>query len=250
MNYRFLLLRDKLLLLTLFALFYAYSSPVRVAVRALLEGSQFSWSYPLGVRLDGEIAAASGKGLFGHTSYILFVAFAILWLLCAGLRRPDGWFRGALAGWTSIGFGVDVWLTAELGDGLTSNKTTLGLSNLSYLWTEVVPAGAAWFLAMALLTRGWFRGSAAAQGAPWRRINTMFGLAAAGFLLLAAVLLNMGPQHGPADFNGIGMMYLAFLLALLSLSPWERREANGERKSHRTAAGDRQPLVPVAERQN
>jgi len=221
MRYRYKLWDDKLLLLTLIVFFYAYSSPVRVATRAALEGRDFSWAYVSGIASSGGAAVASGRGLFGHTDYILFLAFAVAWLLCMGLRKPDGHFRAGLAGWTSIGFGVGLWLAIRMGDRLTVGKQTLGLADLSFLWTQVAPAGAAWLLAAILLVRGERGGSP--PRAEWTRLNALLMAAAAGFLVLAAVLLNVGPQHGRADFHGVGMMYFGFTLLMLGLSPWEAR---------------------------
>lgn len=226
MNYRFLLWRDKLLLLTLFAFFYAYSSPIRVALRSVLEGRDFSWGYPSGVTVDGTVATVSGRGLFGHTSHILFIAFAIIWLLCTGLRKPDRFFKIALVGWTSIGFGVGLWLALEQGGQLTSSKRTLGMADLSYFWTEVFPAGIAWAFAVALF----FRRSCSYGGdgvGAWNRLNLILIACAAGFLGLAAILLNWGPQHGSADFNGVGMTYVGLTLFLLGVSPWEHRLSEG-----------------------
>jgi hypothetical protein len=225
MKYRFLLWQDKLLLLTLIVFFYAYSSPIRVALRAGLEGSEFSWGYASGVRLDGQVAMAHGHGFYGHSDYILFIAFSVAWLLCAGLRKPDAFFRAGIAIWTSIGFGVGLWLTFALGTSLTSNKDTLGATNLSYFWTEVAPAGLAWVLALALLIRS--RRAPPPPPTRWTRINTMLNVGAAAFFTLAAILLNAGPPHGDADFNGVGMLYIGLMLLLLGAAPWERQSDSG-----------------------
>lgn len=224
MRYKFALWRDKLLLLTLLAFFYAYSSPVRVAIRAALEGRDFSWGYTSGITPEGKIAMAWGKGLQGHTDYILHAAFPVIWLLCAVMRRPDRFVQAALVGWTSIGLGVGLWLGFSLGDSLTSSKQTLGLTGLSYMWMEVLPAAVAWLLALALFVRGPSQAQQEARSV-WLRINTMLITCAAGFMLLSAFLLNAGPQHGNADFHGVGMMYFALIFLMLGVAPWEKRSA-------------------------
>jgi hypothetical protein len=214
--------QDKLLLLSLLLFFYTYSSPIRVAIRAALEGRDFSWGYPSGITATGKVAMVSGKGLFGHTDHILFLAFAVAWILCAGLRKPDRGFQVALVGWTSIGLGVGLWLGIGAGDSLTSNKETLGLSGLSYLWMEVLPAGIAWLVATALLIRNVRKG--VQQPSPsWTRLNSILMAGGAGLLVLAAILLNIGPQHGAADFNGVGMMYIGLILFFLGMSPWQNK---------------------------
>jgi hypothetical protein len=222
-----MLWEDKLLCLALLMFFYAYSSPVRVAIRSAFEGRQFSWGFPSGVTESGKVAMMSGKGLFGHTDYILLTSFAVIWILCAGMRKPDRFFQVALAGWTSIGFGVGLWLGLDQGDSLTSNKQTLGLAGLSYLWMEVLPAVVAWLLALAVLVRGWVRGDSQPAAAAWTRLNTILLTSAAAFLVLGGVLLNIGPQHGAADFNGVGMTYVSLILFLLGVAPWRERTANG-----------------------
>lgn len=232
-----MLWEDKLLCLALLAFFYAYSSPVRVAIRSAFEGRQFSWGYPSGVTESGKVAMVSGKGLFGHTDYILLTSFAAIWILCAGMRKPDRFFQVALAGWTSIGLGVGLWLGLDQGDSLTSNKQTLGLTGLSYLWMEVLPAAIAWLLALAVLLRGWLRRESQFAAAAWTRLNTILLASAAAFLVLAGVLLNIGPQHSTADFNGVGSTYVSLILFLLGIAPWQERAADGKTAS-RPNAGD------------
>ena len=223
MRYRYILWTDKLLLLSLLAFFYAYSTFVRVAIRAAFEGPEFTWSYYSGVRTDGSLAIASGAGLFGHTSFVLTSAFAVVWLLCMGFRRPDRFFQTAMFAWTSIGFGVGVWLTHQFGDSLTTDKQTLGLSGLSLLWTDLLPSFIAWLLAVAVAVRGSL-GPRAEASAGWERVNGWLLGAFAVLMSAAAIVLNLGPQHGQADFNGMGLLYLAFFSFMLGISPWEASE--------------------------
>ncbi len=220
MTYRFPVWRDKLLLFALLALFYTYSSVLRVAIRAVLEGRDFGWAYYSGVAPDGSAAVAEGHGLFGHTDYLLVNALVVLWLLCAGLRKPDRFFQSALVGWTSIGFGMSLWLTFRFGSGLTSSKETLGLTALTHGWTDLLAPGIAWLLSVALLIRG--APHAADHPGRWTALNRVLLLGSVGFLLVAALVLNLGQQHGGADFAGISAIYIVFFLFLLGVSPWER----------------------------
>jgi hypothetical protein len=222
-RYRYVLWSDKLLLLSLLVFFYAYSTFVRVAARAAIEGPDFTWSYYSGFRIDGSLAIAGGAGLLGHTSFLLTSAFVVVLLLCMGFRKPDRFFQVALLGWTSIGFGVGLWLTHQFGDSLTTDKRTLGLSGLSVLWTSLLPSFATWLLAVALAVRGRLRPRPEFT-AGWAPVNYWLLGTFVAVMLAAAVVLNLGPQHGEADFHGTGVLYLAFFCFMLGISPWEARE--------------------------
>lgn len=227
MGYRYLLWRDKLLLITLVLFFYSYSSPIRVVVRSLLEGREFKWAYYAGVTPDGKAAVAHGEGLYGHFDYVLLNAFAIVWLLCMGLRQPDSFFRCALVAFTSIGLASAIWLELGIEGNLQVGKETLGLEGLSFLWSELFPTFLAWSSASALLIWGICRETILPRPA-WTPLNKWLLAAAAVILGLAALLLNFGEQHGWVDFNGIGMIYLALILFLIGMSPWERGAPGGE----------------------
>jgi hypothetical protein len=221
MTYRFLLWRDKHLLLALIALFYAYSSYLRVAVRAGIEGRDFTWAYYGGVNADGSAAVVQGAGLYGHSSFLLVQAAVLLWLMCAGLRKPDRFFIAALAGWTTINVGTGLWIMSAFGADLTVEMQTLGIS-LPYFWITLLPEIASLLLAVTLLVRGLMR-PRILPDARWTRLNSVLVAASVVPLLLAAFLLNLGPQHGTADFHGVGMTYIAILLFFVGMCPWERR---------------------------
>ena len=222
MRYRYRLWQDKVLLLALIATFFAFSSYVRVAIRAILEGPTFQWAYFAGVKADGSVAVVFGRGIYGDFDFVLTSAFLIGWLMWSGLRRPDSYFRAALFGWTTLASLSASWLTFGSADRLTSGKETLGLTGLSYFWAEVLPILIAWLLALLLLLRP-NRNHAESPLPAWDRINTRFTFAGLACIGLAAIALKSGPQHGGADFAGIGLIYLGLVLIWLGASPWERR---------------------------
>lgn len=221
MTYRFLLWRDKHLFLALVVLFYAYSSYLRVAIRAALEGRDFTWAYHGGVNADGSAAVLQGAGLHGHSSFLLVQAAVLLWLISAGLRKPDRFFFAALAGWTTINVGTGLWIMSAFGGDLTVEMQTLGIS-LPYFWINLLPEIACWLLAVTLLLRALMRPRILAD-ARWTRLNSVLVAASLVPLLLAAYLLNLGPQRGTADFHGVGMTYIALVLFFAGMCPWERR---------------------------
>jgi hypothetical protein len=222
MGYRFLLWRDKLLLLSLLALFNSGSTYIRVLLRSALEGPEFKWSYYAGVRSNGKPAMVSGEGLFGHTDALLISAFAVLWLLWAVSRKPDRFSVAALAGWNSLQLGSAVWLAASFGDSLRVSKETLGIVDVSFAWFSLPPLAIAWGLSTALLIRTWRRGEPE-RGATWTRLNTGFAAVGAGACLLSGLLLNSGVQHGIADVLGLVLIYLGLFVFLLGITPWESK---------------------------
>tara|TARA_R110002124_G_C8934326_1_gene512245 strand:+ start:1540 stop:2217 length:678 start_codon:yes stop_codon:yes gene_type:complete len=223
MTYRFSLWRDKLLLLSLLALFNAGSSHIRVLLRSLLEGADFRWSYYVGVRNGERPAIASGQGMFGHTDTILIGSLVLLWMLWAVSRRPDRFMVTALAGWTTLQLGSALWLAAQLGDDLRISKETIGLINVSFAWVIVPPLIISWLLSMALLVRTLLRRSEPAAAASWTPVNTVSLAVAAGGLALSGVALNFGVQHGAGDLLGIGLIYASLFALMLGLAPWERK---------------------------
>jgi hypothetical protein len=236
MKHRYLLWQDKLLLLALLSTFYAYSSYIRVAIRALVEGPAFRWAYFAGVTPNGSVAVVSGQGIYGSFDYVLTAAFAVTFLLWCGLRRPDAHFRAGLLGWTSLGAAAALWLTLGTTDRLASGKETLGLADLPHFWVEVLPVLLAWSLALLLVLRG--RQPSDSRPRPaWSPANRAFALAALACMGLAGLLLNLGPQHGSADFGGIGLLYASLCLAWLAASPWKAPAGR--------AAAD--PAVPTGE---
>ena len=219
MRHQYLLLSDKLRLVSLLAFFYAYSSPVRVAARSILEGRQFQWGYPSGITPSGKVAMAWGHGLAGHADYILYLACAISFFLCMALRAPGRLVDAAIVAWTSIGLGVGLWLSNELGSRLVSEKATLGWIGMSYLWTEVLPVAIAWVLALMVLIRD-LRRHEPPRPPRWTSPNNVLTLVAVAFLVVAAILFNLGPQHGIGDIGGIVTLYIGLLVLFVGLSPW------------------------------
>lgn len=225
MTYRFTLWRDKLLLVTLIAVFITGSTYIRVLLRSLLEGPAFRWSYYAGV-LDSERAAvASGHGMFGHTDILLINALVVLWLCWAASRRPDRFVVTALAGWTSLQLGSAVWLASQLGDDLRVSKETIGLIDVSFAWTTMPPLIVAWLLSMVLMVRTLTRHADPVKDAPWSVVNTACMATALACGAGVAFALNMGPQHGAGDLAGIVLMYMGLCAILLGLAPWERKPA-------------------------
>jgi hypothetical protein len=208
---------DRWLWPTLAAFVLLHSSQVRVALRAVIEGSAFSWSYVSGLTLDHALATSSGRGLSGHTDYLLAQAFVAIWLLAMGLRRPDRFFQPGLLAWNSIALGMALWLDANVGDTLRVEKQTLGIS-LPHFWANVFPAAVAWSLALIFVLRNWRRPEPPV--ARWTRRNTLFAGIAVILLLATAVLLNLGPQHGTWDRAGIGTLYAGLFAAMAALARW------------------------------
>ena len=219
MTVRFALWHDKLLLVTLGLFFFAQSTYIRVALRSAFEGPSFGWGYFSGLQRSGEIAMVRGEGFSGHTDYLAARAFIVVLVLLLGLRRPDGIFRFALLTWTSLSLGVAAWVITMSNEAVTVSKETLGLVNVPAGVWLLLPPGLAWLAAIWLFVRDW--GQPVVAGAAWGLTNTV--LIAAGILALAAAayLLNAGPQHGSADFLGIGVMYLSLTFLLAGLAPWQ-----------------------------
>lgn len=225
MTYRFPLWRDKLLLVTLLAVFTTGSTYIRVLLRSLLEGPGFLWSYYAGVKSSDAPAIVSGHGMFGHTDTLLFGAFVVLWLIWAASRRPDRFVITALAGWTTLQLGSAIWLASQLGDDLRVSKETIGLVNVSFAWIVMPPLVLAWLLTAALWVRTMMRRADPGPDARWIMPNTACLIAAVIGCGAAAIALNMGEQHGAGDFAGIVLMYLSLTALLLALAPWERKSA-------------------------
>jgi hypothetical protein len=218
MTVRFALWQDKLLLVALGLFFFAQSTYIRVALRSAFEGSSFGWGYFSGLQRNGDIAMVRGEGFNGHADYLAAKAFIVILVLLLGLRRPDGIFRFALLAWTSLSLGVAAWVIAMSNEPITVSKETLGLVNVPAGVWLLLPPGLAWFAALFLFVRDWGR---PAPAPAWGLTNTVL-LAAGGLALAAsAVLLNAGPQHGQADFLGIGVMYLSLAFVLAGLAPWQ-----------------------------
>ena len=219
-GYTYLLWRHKLLLGALLALLNAQSTYLRVLIRSVIEGPAFQWGYPVGVR-DGEAVMASGRGLLGHADHILVHGLVVAWLVWAGCRRADRAFRVALFGWTSIMLGLEVWFAATFGADMLVNKETIGLVNVPAVYIVLPPVALTWLLALCLLVQN--RPDAALPVAGWTRLNTAF-LGLGGLLLAgAAVMLNLGAQHGGGDLAGIVLIYMALTAAFLGLSPWKKK---------------------------
>lgn len=218
MTYRLTLMDDKLLLASLLALFLAGSSYVRVLLRSVVEGPVFQWSYFGGVGAAAP-ATVQGQGLIGHTDTILVGAFAVIWLLWAVSHRPDRFMVAALIGWNSLQLGSALWLAARFGDELRVSKETIGLIDVSFAWFTLPPLVLAWVLSVVLGLRTWRRADPASTPS-WTRRNTALALVAAAALAGSAVALNLGAQHGPGDFAGVGLMYVGLLAMLLALAPW------------------------------
>lgn len=225
MTYRFPLWRDKLLLVTLLALFTTGSTYIRVLLRSLLEGPGFLWSYYAGVKSSDTPATVSGHGMFGHTDTLLIGAFVVLWLIWAAGRRPDRFIITGLLGWTTIQLGSAIWLASQLGDDLRVSKETIGLINVSFAWTTMPPLVIAWLLSAALWVRTMMRRADPGPDAPWSTPNTVGIITAVIGCGASAFALNMGAQHGPGDLAGIVLMYLSLTALLLALAPWERKPA-------------------------
>lgn len=218
---RFLLWRDKLLLVALGLFFFENSTYLRVAIRSALEGPAFQWAYYAGVTHTGAMAMVRGRGFLGHADYILAQAFIVLLLLVMGLRRPDRIFSGALLAWTSIALGMNAWLLWVAGDRMSSTKDTLGIT-IPAGWTDLLWPGAAWLAAFALFARDLLT-RRDAPAIVWTGTNTILLAGAALVLAISGVLMNLGGQHGQMDFMGIGLIYVALTLFLAGLSPWGKR---------------------------
>jgi len=227
-GYRFLLWRDKLLLVSLLALFNSGSTEIRVALRSLVEGHSFLWSSYAGVTRDGAAARISGAGLYGDAEPLLVGAFAVIWLLCAGLRRPSFGFAAAFAAWATIKLAVAIWLTAQLGEDLRISMDTIGIRNAPMAWLTLPPLILTWLLSATLLFRNWNR-SGSPGPAAWTSLNTTLLAAAGGALLTSWLALNFGSQHGPGDLVGVALVYVGLLSILLGLAPWERRHSASDR---------------------
>lgn len=223
MGYRLLLGRDKLLLVSLLALFNSGSTYIRVALRALLEGRSFQWSYYAGLKADGTSPSLiSGYGLHGHTEPLLVEAFVVIWLLWLGCRKPDGVFKAAFATWATIKLGMALWLAAGLGDQLRVSMETIGIVNAPMAWFTVPPLALTWLMSAALLARHVTRPGSLPE-IRWTRVNTGLLIGGAALLLLSALVLNLGVQHGLGDVVGIAVMYAALLALILGACPWEGR---------------------------
>lgn len=221
---RFVLWGDKLLLATIGLFFLAYSTYLRVVVRSLFEGSSFGWAYLAGLKADRAPAQVSGRGLEGDAGYILAQAFIVALLIVLCLRRPDRLSRLALLAWTSISLGLSIWVFGFSSEPITVSKETLGIVDVpAGLATQLWP-GLAWLGALLLVLRD-LAGKAPATATPWTGANTALMLLAALLLAASAALLNLGPQHGQADFLGIGLIYAALFLALGGLCPWADRKS-------------------------
>lgn len=224
MGYRFLLWRDKLLLATLLALFNGGSTYLRVLLRALIEGREFTWSYYAGLAADGRPAMVSGAGLSGDLAYLLLSAAVMIWLLWAVSRRPDRLTLAALVGWSSLELGKAVWITALSAERPTISMETIGVVNAPLAWFSLPPLGIAWLLSVALLLRG--RRDDSSEPLAWTRLNTVILLVGAVALGAAWPVMNLGPQHGQFDLLGLGLIYLGLLACLLGIAPWA---ASGKR---------------------
>lgn len=224
MAHRFLLWRDKLLLAALAFFFLDNSSYLRVVLRSALEGPGFQWGYFAGLTRDGDIAMVRGHGLLGHAEYIFAQAFIVLLLLVLGLRRPDRLFAGALFVWTSVSLCITVWVMLGSREPITVSRDTLGVVAAPADWGMIAWPAAAWLAATALFAREIFAPRAQAATA-WTPTNNLLLLGGAAALVASAALLNLGAQHGAADFTGIGLIYLALMFLALGASPWARRVA-------------------------
>lgn len=221
---RFLLGRDKALLATLGLLFMSHSTFLRVTLRAALEGPSFGWGYFNGLKANGAVAQVSGHGFQGDAGYLLAQAFIVTLLLVLGTRRPDGIWRLALLTWTSITLGLSIWVIGFSSETITVSKETLGMINVPAGMSLLLWPGLAWLAALLLVLRSAWR-PAPVIAAPWSAMNTGLMLLAGLTLVGAGLLLNLGAQHGGADFMGIGLIYIALVLGFAGLCPWERPEA-------------------------
>jgi hypothetical protein len=118
------------------------------------------------------------------------------------------------------------WVLTQSSEAITVSKETLGMVDVPANWTMLLWPGLAWLGSFLLVARGLVR-PRPVVAAPWTRANTMFTVAAALALAASALLLNLGEQHGPLDFTGIGLIYMALTLALAGLSPWAPRPPAG-----------------------
>lgn len=219
MRVRLALWNDKLLLLTLGLFFFAQSTYIRVALRSAFEGPSFGWGYFSGLQRNGDIAMVRGEGFTGHTDYLAAKAFIVVLILLLGLRRPDGIFRFALLAWTSISLAIASWVISFSSEPLIVSKETLGLVNLPAGTWLLMPHGLAWLAALSICMRDW--GRTAQDSAAWGVTNTVFVATAILTLASSAYLLNAGPQHGSADFLGIGIMYLSCMFLLAGFAQWQ-----------------------------
>lgn len=223
MNVQFGLWRNKLLLVALTFFFVHNSSYLRVALRSLLEGSSFRWGYESGLYPDGRVMFANGIGLYGDLGYLTAHTFSVVLLLIMGLRKPDGLFRAALLVWTGLSVALYGWIVLVAGHTLTQSRETIGQVEAPVDLSVLIWPGAAFVSALALFARDLGRSSSVST--PMLPVNWLLLAAAAMAISAAGVVLNLGAQHGQADFAGMSLIYVSLMLLVAGLAPWTRSDS-------------------------
>lgn len=221
---RFTFWQNKLWLASVLLFFGANSTYLRVMSRMLFEGQVFKWSYESGVTAAGVVSGVSGLGLTGDVGFVAAMAFIIAGVLFSALRRPDRVSAFLLFAWSVISLLLATQTIYGAAEPVYISMDTIGIQNELMDWRFLVfPAFVA--LVSFLLLLSMMAPGSAAPVRPWTSRNTLLCVLAAASYGVAAILLNMGAQHGNGDLAGIIVMYAGFMLALFGLAPWEKKIA-------------------------
>ncbi|XWN37876.1 MAG: hypothetical protein ROO71_02890 [Balneola sp.] len=217
---------DKLHTIIILYFIFAYSWIYRVALRTLMDGSDFRWANTINTEVWGEARKVYiyGSGTDGHFIIILLLALFFCIILFSLLRRPDYLAKILLLGWVSIFTLWQITISVGLGTDHTISGDTFGVVLPYYI---IGPAEQILLLILCLFwiirnkTKYLFFPSLSSQS----KKELLYILLT---LPVTFLLLRFGEQNGTTDQIGVIILYVqlfAFVITFLSI---KRSEVDDE----------------------
>ncbi len=217
---KFLWLTDKLHFFVIAWFVLLYSWMYRVALRAIMDGSEFRWVNLLNTRMLGEERRAliGGNGMDGHFIIIAVLALFASALMFLIIRRPDTFTKAVFTGWILVFLTHQITVATQLGTDYVVRGDTIGMELPFYI------IGPAQHLLMLVCALFWIRkDSMAALYIPpldAERRKFLWRLLACYPVIF--LLFRMGVQNGLTDVVGIILLYCQTFLLVFGLFSFTR----------------------------